>query len=335
MKIPNVELSELSRRRGELMGAAMIFIMLFHLPQLRQSDFYGLQRMGNIGVDMFLFLSGVGLWYSWTKRPALMHFWAKRAVRIYPIWLVVAGWHYIGQYVHGGGYSTNIGELIGNLLVNWTFWKHGDLAFWFVPAILAFYVLAPFYMQLIRRNPVYRWLPVLMIAWCFAVEYVPFLRQHFFQVAIFWQRMAIFFIGVNMAESIRRKDTVAPWGWWLIALLFADAAVAAVYFEQMYHGRMPLLVIRLLYIPMTVCGMLLLVRLFAVLPAWVNCGLRFVGSISLECYLVHEEFVRPYIKQITWGFWPQFLVLVGATLPLAWVAHKILSLITSPIERKL
>ena len=55
MKIKDIELTNISRYRGELMGMAMIFIILFHVS-LPQSDmFFGLRRMGNIGVDMFFF----------------------------------------------------------------------------------------------------------------------------------------------------------------------------------------------------------------------------------------------------------------------------------------
>ena len=64
MRIPDIELQNISRYRGELMGAAMLFIMLFHVELARSDLFFGLRRMGNIGVDMFLFLSGVGLWFS-------------------------------------------------------------------------------------------------------------------------------------------------------------------------------------------------------------------------------------------------------------------------------
>ena len=59
--------NDLSRYRAPLMGFAMIIVMLFHVPLSRSDAFYGLMRCGNNGVDMFLFLSGIGLWYSWTK----------------------------------------------------------------------------------------------------------------------------------------------------------------------------------------------------------------------------------------------------------------------------
>src|SRR3712207_9227987 len=67
MRIKEIELSNISKYRGELMGAAMLFIILFHVSLPRYDMFFGLRRMGNIGVDIFLFLSGIGLWFSWTK----------------------------------------------------------------------------------------------------------------------------------------------------------------------------------------------------------------------------------------------------------------------------
>ena len=81
MKIKEIELANISRYRGELMGAAMIFVILFHVGLPRDDTFFGLRRIGNIGVDIFLFLSGMGLWFSWTKRPSLSHFFSRRFLR--------------------------------------------------------------------------------------------------------------------------------------------------------------------------------------------------------------------------------------------------------------
>ena len=67
MKRKGIEIADISRFRGELMGLAILFVMLFHVGLPRTDMFFGLHRIGNIGVDMFFFLSGVGLWHSWTK----------------------------------------------------------------------------------------------------------------------------------------------------------------------------------------------------------------------------------------------------------------------------
>ena len=81
MKIKDIELANISRYRGELMGAAMLFIILFHVALPRENAFFGLRRMGNVGVDMFLFLSGIGLWFSWMKNPSAKHFFTCVSTR--------------------------------------------------------------------------------------------------------------------------------------------------------------------------------------------------------------------------------------------------------------
>ena len=45
MKIPDIELANISRYRGELMGAAMLFIILFHVSLNRSDPFFGLRRL--------------------------------------------------------------------------------------------------------------------------------------------------------------------------------------------------------------------------------------------------------------------------------------------------
>ena len=171
MKIKDIELANISRYRGELMGAAMLFVILFHVGLPREDMFFGLRRMGNIGVDIFLFLSGMGLWFSWTKRPSLSHFFTRRFLRIYPTWLLLASLYYIPDYldlsfVQHSGHSTSIIDLIGDISINWDFWLHDELTFWYIPAIMLLYLLSPFYMKLILTHPIYRWLPVVMLMWC-------------------------------------------------------------------------------------------------------------------------------------------------------------------------
>ena len=55
MKIKDIELVNISRFRAEHMGMAMLFVILFHVALPRNDMFFGLRRMGNIGVDMFSF----------------------------------------------------------------------------------------------------------------------------------------------------------------------------------------------------------------------------------------------------------------------------------------
>ena len=203
MKIKDIELANISRYRGELMGIAMIFIFLFHVALPRYNMFFGLRRIGNIGVDMFLFLSGVGLWFSWMKHPSVKRFFKRRYLRVYPAWLIISCLYYIPHF-HGHSFSAWI-NLIGEVTINWGFWLHGELTFWYIPAMMMLYLFAPSYIQLIRRHPVYRWLPVVMILWCILVQYVSPIHNAVGHIEIFWSRVPIFFIGINKELTIQKR----------------------------------------------------------------------------------------------------------------------------------
>ena len=151
MKIKDIELANISRFRGELMGAAMLFIILFHVALPRENAFFGLRRMGNVGVDMFLFLSGIGLWFSVDEESFCQAFLIRRYLRIYPTWLIIACLFYIPSFQ--GGSTWNWIYLFGEITINWGFWLHDELNFWYIPATMMLYLFAPAYMELIKRHP--------------------------------------------------------------------------------------------------------------------------------------------------------------------------------------
>ena len=328
MRIPDIELANISRFRGALMGIAMLIIILFHVDLARSDIFFGLRRMGNLGVDMFLFLSGVGLWFSWMKTPSCRHFYFRRLVRIYPAWLIIACLYYIPRlHVHD---AVSLVNLVGEIGFNWNFWLHDELSFWYIPAIMMLYLFAPPYMKLIGRHPVYRWLPVVMIMWCILVEWVTPIHHAVGHLEIFWSRVPIFFIGINMGEMVRQKRTIDGQGIWMLIIMFVMTSVSCFFLEQERHGQFPLFVERMLYIPLTITFILLCNRVLRRTPRWVNASLAFVGALSLECYLIHLHFVLDYLPK-SWSYWPTFLACVVVTLPLAWVLSKIVDWIAKII----
>ncbi len=340
MKIKDIELANISRYRGELMGTAMLFVILFHVGLPREDAFFGLRRMGNIGVDIFLFLSGMGLWFSWTKQPSFRHFYLRRFLRIIPAWLLIASLYYIPDYLNleitgHRGHSTNFIDLIGDITINWDFWLHDELTFWYIPAIMFLYLVSPLYMSLIIKHPIYRWLPVMMIMWCILVQYVTPIHEAVGHLEIFWSRIPIFFIGINIAAAVKRKETMDGASIWMIGLMFIMALAASIFLEQEKHGQFPLFLERMLYIPLTVTTILLLNRVFRRTPAAVNKAFKLVGALSLEAYLIHDHFVLEYIEQNNWTYWPTFLVTTAITLVLAWLLHTALERTIIPLEKKI
>ena len=322
-----MQLGNISKYRGELMGFAIIIVMLFHVGLPRSSAFFGLRRMGNLGVDIFFFLSGIGLWYSWAKQQNWKQFYLNRALRIYPAWLIIAGYFYVSRYIALPVKTTaNTVDLFGDVLINWDFWLHDELTFWYVPATMMLYLFAPPYMELIRRHPVFRWLVVLPLMWCIVVQYVTPVNHAVGHIEIFWSRVPIFFLGINCAEAIRQKRVVDAQAWWMVVGLFAFSLWACVWLEQMRHGKFPLYTERMLYIVLAITTIMIVTKLFDILSnslAYINRFFSFVGAISLEIYLLHAQFVLIPLERLHLGYWPTFLLTFCISVPIAWVVGKV------------
>lgn len=330
MRIKDIELGNISKYRAEQMGIAMLFIILFHVSLPRSDMFFGLRRIGNIGVDMFLFLSGVGLWFSWMRNPSVRHFFTRRYLRIYPVWLVIACSFYIPEYING---QRGLTDTIGQIIINWDFWLYDDLEFWYIPATMMLYIFAPPYMELIKRHPIYRWLPVAMIMWCIVVQWVTPIHNGVGHLEIFWSRVPIFFIGINCGDAVRQKKRMDGQSIWMIIIMFLMALLASIFLEQNRHGQFPLFIERMLYIPLTVTAILLLNRIFRRLPHYINRCFSFVGGLSLEAYLIHIGFTLRYVEKLNLGYWPTFLLCTITTMPLAWLLNKSISLAINKITR--
>lgn len=312
----------LSRHRGELMGLAMIFIVLFHAPLSQSDAFFGLRRCGNVGVDMFLLLSGMGLWFAWSKQPPLMQFYRRRLVRLLPAWLLVACLYYVPRFLESPFTWPRLFRLIGQVSVNIGFWQSGELTFWYIPAILALYLVSPFYMRLIEKHEEWRWLPVLMMVWCAAVEWVVPLHKAVWHLEILWSRVPIFFVGINLGAWVKEGRTLTASGRQLAWLTLVLTAALCICLEQTRHGRFPLFAERMVYIPMTVALCLVLCQLLERSPGWLVRAFSFIGGVSLETYLLHSQFVLVPLTRHHLGYWPTFLLTMAATLPLAWLLSK-------------
>ena len=331
-----VEMADLSRYRGELMGLAMIFVILFHVWLPKSYAMYGLVRCGNVGVDIFLMLSGIGLWFSWSRNASVKNFFKRRYMRVYPAWLVAACLFYIPNYLNspGGGYSPDALNLVLNILVGWSFWRVDDLTFWYVPAIMMMYTFAPLYMQLIRRSPACRWMPVAAMVLAVMVQYYPPIHNAVGHLEIFFSRIPIFLIGINTGLWVQQKKELDGTSIWLIAAVFIMSMAMCVEFEESWRGHFPLFLERMVYIPVTVCGCLLLVRALRRTPDTVRRALRFVGTVSLEMYLIHIQFVLVYIRPYKLGYWLTAIIMIAVSLPLAWLLHKAVDLLETKILKK-
>lgn len=314
-----IQLSALSQYRSQLMGFAILIVILFHVGGMRHDTIaYCFCRCGNVGVDIFLFVSGIGIWHSWCKRPDLWTYLVRRCVRIYPAWTVIACFYYIPLYYKGqlsGTYT------IVEILFNWGFWEHDELNFWYIPAIMMLYVIAPAYMHLIQRSPSYRWMPVMAILICLLLNYWSPFHHALGHLEIFFSRIPIFLIGVNMGTWVKEGRSLERQSYGMLLMILGASILACVNFENGLRYHFPLFLERMTYIPLTVTLSVLLCQTFRHFPRWMNDALGFLGSISLELYLIHIGFIVRLIRPYHWSFWPTAIAVTVISTLLAWMLH--------------
>ena len=139
-------LYNISESRGILMGVATLIVAFFHcysynFYKVMPTEFLGsifmfLRKMGNIGVDIFLFLSAIGLFFSFSKNSNLKDFYKKRVLRIVPSILIVATVYYLYKKVSISAFIKNV------LLVS--FYINGNRDFWYFSLVILLLFDFPF-----------------------------------------------------------------------------------------------------------------------------------------------------------------------------------------------
>lgn len=81
--------TDITKYRSSLMGIAMLSVFLFHsMGDWMPTMICNIAANGAIGVDVFLFLSSIGLTYSITKNPSVTAFYKRRVLRIMPTYVL-------------------------------------------------------------------------------------------------------------------------------------------------------------------------------------------------------------------------------------------------------
>ena len=127
----------LSKYRSVLMGLTILSIIYFHFTEDCVNSQYNLhpfivnykQYIGSCGVDIFLFLSGLGLYYSLKKDRNKREYFRKRFSRILIPYLLVAvpAWFVRDILIEKGGFVKYMKDL---LFVS--FFESGHVWFWYI-----------------------------------------------------------------------------------------------------------------------------------------------------------------------------------------------------------
>ena len=329
----------LSAHRNAIYGFAALWIVCFHYVDMgkkiagfppKLQFLWDSFQMGNIGVDIFLFLSGVGLYYSFSKDGRILRFYWKRFVRIIvPYYLLCVP--YFAYLTITGDFSVAKFFRFATTVFYWV----GDTArlnLWYVPAILVLYLAYPLIYRFLfcsekgvfLRCALLTGLSVLLTAslWYFD-------RDGIYQMYDkFLPRVAVFIVGCGCGKPVKEKKDFSAW--------VIPAALLIVFFAYPLYTRAILTgAMQRYYGGLTAVAIVfLLAQLFEVIQSIpLEKFFAFFGAMSLEIYLLHVEARYWYKHSSYFGSHPLrwYSLLAAGSLILAYLA----SLIEKPICRLL
>lgn len=288
-----IKWSDISKYRGELFGLAIISVIILHyFGQFNSGDSNRLVfliakvyngAVGSVGVDIFVLLSGYGLYYSLNNRKELRSYYEKRFQRVLFPYLVVGllFWVIIDFIL--------LKESMGQFVFDYSllsFWMRGVQTFWYIAFICLMYILSPVIYKLTTSR--IRFMIVLIFSCLISVIVYIISSTYFSNVEIALQRIPSFFVGMlcgnlSIEESkLQEKRSLFPN--WLILILIISVPVKVVVgalnfpFARMFNGYYALFLI-VLYIMLRKE----IVKQKFSLFSWFAT----IGKYSLELYIVH------------------------------------------------
>jgi len=283
----------ISTYRTQLMGLAILWVVLYHSTIVFSSvPVLGtIQAYGNEGVDIFLLVSGLGLYYAYRANISSAVFYKRRLQRILPTYLPVVLLFCLLYWA--------IGEMsFTDVLLNLTtlsFWLGLDSRFdWYVPALLALYLLTPLFMHFFTSRNKYVTVAVfslmgLLLSLLLSGTPLSYLL-------IFTIRLPIFFVGFLVGYLIEKKQKVSQLtllvyiGMLLLGVLLLAATQRHMNDYVWSHG--------LWWYPFILITLPLCLLAASALH-WVTehkwsplTFLSFCGAHSLEIYLIHERMLK-------------------------------------------
>lgn len=278
-------LSLLRKYRAPIMGLAIVWVMCNHsgisgeLPM----PFRFLAEAGYGGVDIFLLLSGFGLYYSLERDPREVPFYRRRAEKIFPAYIPVLLVWAVKTTGSGAGLHYWLRLLSGNL-TGASFWLGTKTFNWYILALPVFYFAAPFLKRQLDSGGKRRCGELILGALFLSIAF----WDEFRLVAV--SRFPIFMVGMYLAKMERGQESPKEGADYLLMIL----GFGALYF-CLYRLRAWLWDYGLWWYPFLLITpglVMLLCRIGAWMEkTWIGRRIgwlfRHLGEASLEIYLIH------------------------------------------------
>lgn len=287
----------LSKYRLQLFAIACIWILFRHTffyNQYSYGYFDCLTTIGDCGVDIFLFLSGFGLYYSFCNTPNIRDYYYKRFKRILPTVIFLLSTFAILDII-GGEKITK--------LISPTYWFFSIYSkYWYIGAILLFYIISPLIINAVKINS----FTIVISSYLFSIISILIIKisqiDILYQLVVYFARIPIFIIGILFAHEQKWLEKR-----WLFLITFI-LSIPLLFllpkdFQRVFYSLFVLTIV--LYLPIVIDK----------LPNYINRILYCLGLCSLEFYLIHIYlFSNNALEKINQYIDSQFLTSIASLL---------------------
>lgn len=286
-------LYNISIARNIIYGLAIMWIVFFHSGiEIKNETLRLVKSYGDCGVEIFFIVSGISLYFSFSKDEKLGSFYIRRFKRIIPPYLIV---YTTVFFIFDIWQAHNIKQFLLDISML-DFWLHGlGRVPWFVAGIIIFYLIYPFIYKLLYKD--YECKKVLLPLVLLLILLVSFnLSIKYAYLRIFFIRIPCFLLGCMLGKLVFEKKHLKCWHFLILVTILITSYLLFYYKREIWWTR------NLYYIPLSIFlifGFSLFYKLINNHFKSLGLILEFVGTISLEIYLLHEKIQENLYKLLS------------------------------------
>lgn len=285
LSLVDILLEGSSSFRGEFMGIAIIWVMLLHgselYPDVNLPILSVLARRGNLGVDIFLYLSGFGLYYSLKNNANIKEFYLRRIKRVFIPYLLLSVPFWIYNML-------SLKETIVFFLRDITgisFVQNGVVTTWYIFLILILYIIYPFIFRFEEKKGIGAdvCLITMSVALCLLVRWINVDIYHNIEIAI--TRIPVFLIGSTSARLLEQKRSQD----YILIVIYVVVTTILFAASPIINGRNHELGVALYRFGGAGVCMILMGLISQLLKMFNGKSLILnkIGTLSFELYLIH------------------------------------------------
>lgn len=283
-----MKLKEIFEYRNIWMAIAIIMVFFFHLEfESKNIIIQYIKGIGYGGVDIFLFASGLGCYFSLNKNKKTTEFIKKRIIRIIPTYWTFLIFYFLFKYYTD---RISIMEIIGNMFCFQSIINPGNDFNWYMSAMWILYIVAPLLFKIINKINTRK--ELIIIITLLVVYSIPFWNVD--NLIIIITRIPIFFIGMYMAKKsvnenykINKKDISILTFIMVLGFSILSCFQYFFYDKLWTHG--------LFWYPFILItpGFCFIISYISSVIKKINVGnvilkiLKYIGKYTFEIYLVH------------------------------------------------